>query len=118
MDCIVHGVEKSNFHFHFSLAVKNPPPVQVHAKEKGPILGLGRSPEGGHGDRLHYSCLENPMDTEVWWATIHRDAESDTMEVTSHARTKSSSHKKRKYIGIKEKLILPFIPTSQWSTAL
>ena len=51
MDCIVHGVEKSNFHFHFSLAVKNPPPVQVHAKEKGPILGLGRSPEGGHGDR-------------------------------------------------------------------
>jgi len=78
MDCIVHGVAKSDFHFHFSLAVKNPPPVQVDAKEKGSIPGSERSPEGGHGDTLHYSCLENPMDTEVWWATIHRDAESQT----------------------------------------
>ena len=26
----------------------------------GLIPGLGRSPEGGHGNPLHYSCLENP----------------------------------------------------------
>ena len=43
MDCIVHGVAKSDFHFHFSLAVKNPPPVQVDAKEKGSIPESERS---------------------------------------------------------------------------
>ena len=37
------------------------------------ISGLGRrSPEGGHGNPLQYSCLENPMDRGDWWATVHR----------------------------------------------
>ena len=35
----------------------------------GSIPGLRRSPGGGHGNQLQYSCLENPMDTGVWWAT-------------------------------------------------
>ena len=30
----------------------------------GSIHGLGRSPEGGHGNPLQYSCLKNPMDRE------------------------------------------------------
>ena len=30
-----------------------------------------RSPGGGHGNPLQYSCLENPIDREVWWATVH-----------------------------------------------
>ena len=30
----------------------------------GSIPGLGRSPRGGHGNPLQYSCLENPMKTE------------------------------------------------------
>ena len=38
----------------------------------GLIPGLGRSPGGGHGSPLKYSCLENPMDTGTWWATVHR----------------------------------------------
>ena len=42
----------------------------------GSIPGLGRSPGGGHGNALQYSCLENPMDRGVWWATIHRVAKS------------------------------------------
>ena len=33
------------------------------------MLGLGRSPGGGHGNPLQYSCLENPMDRGTWWAT-------------------------------------------------
>ena len=37
----------------------------------GLIPGLGRSPEEGHGNPLHYSCLENPMDREAWWAIVH-----------------------------------------------
>ena len=40
------------------------------------IPGLGRSPGGGHGNPLQYSCLENPMDRGAWWATVHRAAES------------------------------------------
>ena len=36
----------------------------------GSIPGLGRSPEGGHGNPLQYSCLENPMDGGVWRATV------------------------------------------------
>ena len=46
------------------------------------IPGLGRSPEGGPGNLLHYSCLENPMDRVAWLATVHRIAKSepDTIE--------------------------------------
>ena len=32
---------------------------------------VGRSPGEGNGNPLQYSCLENPMDRGVWWATIH-----------------------------------------------
>ena len=35
------------------------------------IAGSGRSPGGGHGNPLQYSCLENPMDRGDWWATLH-----------------------------------------------
>ena len=52
----------------------------------GLIPGSGRSPGGGHGTPLQYSCLENPMDRGAWWATVHTVAESDTNETTWHAR--------------------------------
>ena len=35
------------------------------------ILGLGKSPGGGHGNPLQYSCLENSMDRGAWWAAVH-----------------------------------------------
>ena len=37
----------------------------------GSICGLGRSPGGAHGNPLHYSYLENPMDRGAWWAAVH-----------------------------------------------
>ena len=37
----------------------------------GSVPGSGRSHEGGHGNILQYSCLENLMDREAWWATVH-----------------------------------------------
>ena len=40
------------------------------------IPGLGRSPEGGHGNPLQYSCLGNPMNRGVWWAAVHGVAKS------------------------------------------
>ena len=44
----------------------------------GLIPGLGRSPEEGHSNPLHYSCLGNPMDRGDWQATVQSIAkESD-----------------------------------------
>ena len=37
----------------------------------GSIPGLGRSPGGGHGNLLQYSCLENPTDRGAWWVILH-----------------------------------------------
>ena len=36
-----------------------------NAGHLGSIPGLGRSPGGGHGNQLQYSCLENPMTEEL-----------------------------------------------------
>ena len=63
--------------------VKNPPASTGDIKDVGSIPGSGRSPGGGHGNPLQYSCLENPMDRGAWRATVHRITESDTTEVTS-----------------------------------
>ena len=40
--------------------VKNPPGSAGDIRDVGSILGSGRSPGGGHGNPLPYSCLENP----------------------------------------------------------
>ena len=42
----------------------------------GSIPESGRSPGGGHGNPLQYSCLENPMERGAWRATVHRVAKS------------------------------------------
>ena len=49
------------------------------------IPGSGRSPGEGNGNPLQYSCLENPIDGEAWWATVHGIAELDTTGVTEQA---------------------------------
>ena len=55
--------------------VKNLP---ANAGDVGLIPGSGRSPAGGHGDSLQYSCLGNHRDREALWAIVHRVAEWDT----------------------------------------
>ena len=37
--------------------------------DSGPIPESGKSPGGGHSNPFQYSCLENPMGREAWWAT-------------------------------------------------
>ena len=44
------------------LVVKSPPASVRHIRDTGSIPGSGRSPGGGYGNPLQYSCLENPMD--------------------------------------------------------
>ena len=39
-------------------------------RDMGSIPGLGRSPGGGNGNPLQYSCLRNPMDRGAWQATV------------------------------------------------
>ena len=46
------------------------------------IPGLGRSPGGGNGHPLQYSCQENPIDRGTWWAAVHGITELDTIEHT------------------------------------
>ena len=74
------------------LAVKNPPANEGDIREAGSVPGLGRSPGGGHGNPLRYSCLENPMDRGAWRATAHAVAELDTIEsLNTNPRTHTRS---------------------------
>ena len=50
------------------LTVKNLPADAGDLRGMGSIPGSGRSPVGGHGNTMQYSCLENPMDRGAWWA--------------------------------------------------
>ena len=61
-----------------ALVVKNPLANAGDIRDQGSIPGLGRSPGGGHGNPLQYSCLENPRGREAWRATVHRVAKSQT----------------------------------------
>ena len=47
-------------------------------RDMGLKPGSGRSPGGGNGSPLQYSCLKNSMDREAWWATILGVAKSWT----------------------------------------
>ena len=69
------------------LVVKNTPANAGDVRDAGGIPGSGRSPGGGHGDSLPYSCLENPMNRVAWQATVHRVIELDTTEATEHTHT-------------------------------
>ena len=61
--------------FSGSMEVKNP---CVNAKDMVSIPGWGRSPRGGNGNPLQYSCLENLLDRGVWWATVREVSKSRT----------------------------------------
>ena len=67
-----------------ALVVKNLLASVGDIRDTGSISRCGRSPGEGHGNPLQFSCLENPMDRGAWRATVHRVAESDTIEVIQH----------------------------------
>ena len=49
------------------------------AEDSGLISGLGKSPEGGSGNPIHYSYLGISMDRGAWWAEVHGDTKSPDM---------------------------------------
>ena len=62
--------------FQMVLVVKNLPVNAGDSRDVSSIPGSGRSPGGGHGNPLQYSCLENSMDRGSWQATVHRVTKS------------------------------------------
>ena len=59
--------------------VKNPPANAGDIGDVGSIPGLGRSPGGGNGNALQYSCLESSMDSGARLAIVHGAVESQTL---------------------------------------
>ena len=54
--------------------VKNQPHNAGTVRDLGSIPGSRRSPGEVNGNPFHYSCLENPVDSGAWRATVHRVA--------------------------------------------
>ena len=54
-----------------ALVVKNLPDSARDIRDEGLIPGSGRSPAGGQGNPLQYSCLENLKDRGAWQATVY-----------------------------------------------
>ena len=79
--------------------VKNSPASTGNARDAGLIPELGRSPGGGNSNPLQYSCLENPMDRGVWWATVQGVTKSQTQLSTQHQAEGSSRCKGQSMFG-------------------
>ena len=54
--------------------VKNPSANTGGTRDAGSAPGLGRSPGGGSGNPLQYSCQDNPMDSGALWAVVSEAA--------------------------------------------
>ena len=67
-----------------ALVVKNPPASAADARDMGSMPGSGRSPGGGSGNLLQYSCLKNSMEGGAWQATVHGVAKSRTQLSTRY----------------------------------
>ena len=82
-------------HFQFligGLVVKNLPANEGDTRDASLIPGLGRSPGGGNGNPLQYSCLENPTDRRTWRATAHGVARVRRDQTTTYSLTSSPLH--------------------------
>ena len=63
-----------------ALVIKNLLASAGDVEDSGLILGLGRSPGGGHGNPLQYSCLDNSVDGGAWRVIIHRVTKSQMLK--------------------------------------
>ena len=70
-----------NLDFPCGPVVKN---LSASAGDSGSIPGSGRFAGEGNSNPLQYSCLDNPMDSGAWWATIHGIKTVGHNQVTKH----------------------------------
>ena len=75
----IYGIKKESF--PGAVMIKNP---HASAGDMGWIPGLGRFPGEDNGNPLQCSCLENPMNSEAWWATVQGVSESWAQLSTWH----------------------------------
>ena len=61
--------------------------MQEPQETQVPSLGQEDPLEGGHGNPLQYSCLENPMDRGAWLAIVQGFQELDMAKTTQHTLT-------------------------------
>ena len=84
-----HHISFSGLHApQVVLVVKN---LLANARDAGSIPALGRSPGGGNGNPLQYSCLENSTDRRAWQATVHGVTKSRT-RLSMHTQAGRSLH--------------------------
>ena len=71
-----------------ALELMNPPANAGDVRDEGSIPGSGRSPGGGNGNPLQYSCMGNPMDRGTWQATVHGVIKNRTRlrQLSTHVR--------------------------------
>ena len=74
---IRHGIENKDIYMGFP-GVSDGKESACNAGDAASIPGLKRSPGGGNGNPLQYTCLENPMDRGAWGATVHGVTKSQT----------------------------------------
>ena len=79
--------------------VKNPPVNSGDPRHMSLIPELGRSPGEGNGNPLQYSCLENAMDREARWATVHGVTKSQTW-LRTHTHTQDMFSYSRNCPGV------------------
>ena len=101
--------------FQVALVVKNLPAKAGDVRGQGQIPGSGRSPGGRHGNPLHSSCLENPMDRGAWRATVHRTAQSRTQlkQLSLYACIEDVLHFSAKSLPLS--LLVYFYLFNKWS---
>ena len=87
----------------FVLVVKNPLANAGNIRDTCLISGLRRSPGGGHGYTLQYTCLENPMGRGGWRATVHEVTKNWMQLSNEHFDCLSLSHMWYPFPGRKEK---------------
>ena len=81
LDSITNTIDMSLsklWDFPVGTVVKNLPTNEGDLGDSSSIPGSRRSSGVGNGNPLQYSCLENPMDRGVWWATVLGVAQSRT----------------------------------------
>ena len=93
-----------------SLVAQTVKRLAYNAGDLGSIPGLGRSSGEGNGNPLRYSCLENPMDREAWWATVHWVKKSRTRLSNFTFTFTFSNSSSSEYSEISDNFIQIYIP--------